>query len=271
MRAFPDQVRTEAAMADLELLVAFDDHMTATAEYACYVIPPPLTLDIPGNTQMVEWLKYIGVTRGMSAPWAQYSPARVAPPPGSDLMGDGEFFFRLAQAMGLQLTLNCVSGPGPHFEAPTRSVALDMSGPPPGVDDLLELGAVGSRVPLNEVKAHPHGRLYEDLNVTVQPADPADDARLQLADPPMMANLHRLAGLPASEGMYSLICRRVNNFVNSIGQDLPALTHGDRPNPFHLHPDDMARLGLLAEDRVALRSRGGSGRTRQTRSPASRA
>lgn len=256
--AFPDQARTEAAMADLDLLVAFDYRVTATAELADYIIPPPLTLEIAGNTQMVEWLKYIGVTRGMSVPWAQHTPAVVDPPPGSDLMDDGEFFFRLAQALDLQLTLNFVSGLGPHLEVPTRSVPLDMAGDPPTVEDLLDIAAVGSRIPLDEVKSYSHGRLYDTSSVIVQEADPGHTARLQLADPMMLDDLRRLETAPISNRMLSLICRRVNNFVNSIGQDLLALTHGDPRNPFHLHPDDMTRLGLNPADRIVVRSAHGT-------------
>lgn len=95
--SWPDQARTERAMAALDLLVVFDYQMTATAAFADLVIPPPLTLEIPGHTQMVEWLKYIGVTRGMSEPWAQYTPAVAQAPAGSDLMDEGEFLYRVAQ------------------------------------------------------------------------------------------------------------------------------------------------------------------------------
>lgn len=257
--AWPDQARTERALARLDLLVAFDYRMTATAEFADYVIPPPLTLEIPGNTQMVEWLKYIGVTRGMSVPWAQHSPAVVPRPEGSDLMDDGEFFFRLAQAMGLQLNLSYVSGSGPHLEVPTRTVALDMQAAPPTVDELLEIGCAGSRIPLEELKRHPHGRLFDTDAIRVKEADPDCDARLRLGDPMMMEELAEVLDADPQQGgddrfPLRLICRRMNNFMNSVGQDLAVLRPAGQGNPFGLHPQDMSAHGLAPGAEVIVRS-----------------
>lgn len=269
--SWPDQERTERALARLDLLTVFDYKLTASAEFADYIVPPPLTLEIPGNTQMVEWLKYIGVTRGMSTPWAQHSPAIVAPPEGADLLDDGEFFFRLAKAMGLQLKLTFVSGSGPHLEAPTRSVALDMAAPPPGVEALLDMAAVGSRVPLDELRRHPHGRLFDTDAVRVAEADSDNTARLQLGDPMMIAELAevlaeapqgRPASWPESEPEtafpLSLVCRRMNNFMNSMGQDLRGLRPVGQSNPFCLHPEDLARHGLKPGDAVIVRSAHGT-------------
>ncbi len=259
--AWPDQARTEQALARLDLLAVFDYRMTPTAEFADYVIPPPLTLEIPGNTQMVEWLKYIGVTRGMSVPWAQHSPAVIPRPEGSDLIDDGEFFFRLAQAMGLQLNLTYVSGAGPHLEVPTRIVALDMQAAPPTVDALLEMECAGSRIPLEEVKRHPHGRLFDTDGIRVQEADPDCAARLRLGDPMMMEELADiLRDSPQDDDRFPLrlICRRVNNFMNSVGQELEVLRPVGQGNPFGLHPQDMASHGLAPGAEVVVRSADGT-------------
>jgi anaerobic selenocysteine-containing dehydrogenase len=258
--SWPDQLRTERAMAELELLVVFDYKLTATGEFAHYVVPPPLTLEIAGNTQMVEWLKYIGVTRGLSIPWAQHTPAIVAPPAGSDLIDDGAFFFRLAQALGLQLDLTFAAGHGPHVEAPPRTIALDMRGEPPSVEQLLDIGARGSRKPLDDVKRYPGGHLFEDLEVIVAPADADNTARLELADPLMMAELAQVLdeglrkGTESAEFPLTLICRRANNFMNSMGQGLPSLSRGDAHNPIHAHPADMAARGLAEGQIARLRS-----------------
>jgi anaerobic selenocysteine-containing dehydrogenase len=258
--SWPDQARTEKAMAALDLLVVFDYKLTATAEFAHYVVPPPLTLEIPGHSQMVEWLKYIGVTRGMSMPWAQYTPAIVPKPSGSDLMDEGEFLFRIAREMGLQLDLVFTAGHGPHVEAPTRKVSLDMSAEPPGVEELLDLACADSRIPLDEVRSHPHGRLFDQLSIAVEPADPGNRDRLQLADPLMMEELVSVlaAGMPVPGlgSALSLLCRRVNHFMNSMGQGLPAL--GSTDNPLSMHPADMARLGIGEGQKVEIRSAAGA-------------
>jgi len=48
MMAWPDQRRTRAAMDKLDLLVAIDNEMSATAELADYVIAPMLSFEVPG-------------------------------------------------------------------------------------------------------------------------------------------------------------------------------------------------------------------------------
>lgn len=258
--AWPDQRRTESAMRNLDLLVVFDYKMTATAQFADYVIPPPLTLEIPGNTQMVEWLKYIGVTRGFSIPWAQHTAAIVPPPGGSDLVDDGEFFFRLAQALHLKLDLVFGAGYGPHIEASPRVLALNMEGEPPSVAQLLEMACKDSRVPLDEVKRHPHGHLFREISVPVEAADDGCTARLELGDPLMVQDLVQVlaegrdAAKPSEEFPLKLICRRANNFMNSVGQDLPSLSRGEAANPIHTHPEDIARYALVDGEEVWLRS-----------------
>ena len=261
--AWPDQDRTERALADLDLLVVFDYKMTATAEYAHYVIPPPLSLEIPGNTQMVEWLKYIGVTRGYSVPWAQHTDAILPPPVGSDVMDDGEFFFRLGQKLGLHLSVHFSPGYGPHVEGPGRNFEFDMEAPPPNIDRLVELLCAGSRISLEEVRKYPHGHLFEEAAQVVQPADPDCTHRLQVGDAMMMADIAQVL----AEGEHSallapdefrLITRRKNNFMNSVGQGLPSLSKGSTANPVQAHPDDMRRLLIEDGAAVCLRSKQGA-------------
>ncbi|MGE4243341.1 molybdopterin-containing oxidoreductase family protein [Ramlibacter sp.] len=260
--AWPDQARTERAMAELDLLVVFDYKETATTDHAHYVVPPPLSLEIPGNTQIVEWLKYIGVTRGYSVPWAQHTDAIVPPPAGSDLMEDGEFFFRLGQQLGLQLSVHFTAGFGPHVETRGRTFEFDMNGPPPNIDMLLEQVCAGSRVPLDEVRKYPQGRLFEEVAQVVQPADADCTARLQLGDPMMMADLGEVLeegarAAPQAQGEFKLITRRVNNFMNSVGQGLPSLSKGRTAHPVQAHPDDMRGLSIAEGAPVRLRSKNG--------------
>jgi anaerobic selenocysteine-containing dehydrogenase len=256
--SWPDQPRTERALRNLDLLVTIDYHATPTTEVSHYIIPPPLTLEIPGYTQMVEWLKYIGVTRGMSVPWAQYTPAIVAPPEGSDLMDEGEFLCHIAQRLNLDLTLGFAYAFGPHAEAPAQAIKWSRDEAPPSVEDLLCMGAEASRIPLDEVKRYPRGHLF-DLDIPIEPAVPGNTARLQLGDPMMMDELAHVAAdtdKGTAEYPLTLLCRRVNNFMNSVGQGLPSL--GSVRNPVSLHPDDLRDLGLEVGDTVTLSSPAGT-------------
>jgi len=263
--AWPDQLRTEAALHKLDLLVVFDYHMTATAQFAHYVVPPPLSLELPATSQRVESLKYSGVSRGYPFPWAQYTPAVAQPPAGSDLIDDGTFFFLLAQQMGLQLDWVNPRGQGPNAEGASAPIPLEMTRAPTA-EEMVALSCRDSRIPLEEVKRHPHGHVF-DLDVTVQPRDPACTARLELGAQRMLDELRalRTEAVPqATDTDYplQLLCRRANNFMNSVGQTLPSLSGGKTLPPAALHPDDLRQLELAEGDLVRISSRVGHMRAR---------
>ena len=259
MQSWPLPEKARAALQKLDLLVVFDYRMTLTAESADYIIAPPLTLEIPGATYRVESLKYIGVSRGYEIPWAQYAEAVADPPPEADLMDDGAFFFRMAQALGLQLEWISSSGFGPHVENPPRRFQLDMNRLPT-VAEMIALSCAGSRIPLDEIRQHPHGHLYDDVNVIIAPREADCTAMLQLGDPMMMAEIAEVRrewpGVSVIDAAYPfrLMPRRANSFMNSVGQTLATLNRGTHHNPMHLHPDDIAELGLAEGGLVRLRS-----------------
>lgn len=255
--SWPDQARTEAALRKLDMLVVLDYQMTATAQFAHYVIPPPLSLELAGTSHMVESLKYYGVSRGYSMPWGQYTPAVAQTPPDADLVDDATFFFALSQRMGLRLEWVNVAGHGPNLEGPTLKFALDMS-KVPTPDELIEWTCMNSRVPLQEVKSHPHGHVY-DLKIPVQPREPGCTAMLQLGNGMMMKELSELLAEgpmvePNSAYPLLLVCRRENNFMNSVGQSLPLLIGGTTHTPAHMHSRDLARFGLEVDQLIEVRS-----------------
>jgi anaerobic selenocysteine-containing dehydrogenase len=255
MLSWPDQARTEAALRSLELLVVLDQQMTPTAQLAHYVVPVPLSLETAGSTSRVEALKYVGVSRGFSIPWAQYTPKIVDPPAGADVMEDAAFFFRLAQRLGLQLVWTNVNGYRGHVESPPTSVRFDM-GREPTNEELIELACAGSRVPLEEVKRYPRGRVFDEATMTVAPPEPDCTARLQLGDATMMAELaqvHAQGPLAFQAGeTHLLIPRRINRVMNSVGHHL---VRDDGHAPAYLHPDDIAAAGLRDGALVTIRSR----------------
>ncbi len=258
--SWPDQARTEAALQKLELLVVLDYQMTASARFAHYVIPPPLSLEVPGTSQMVESLKYYGVSRGYAIPWAQYTPAVAQAPAGSDLLDDAALFFGLAQRMGLKLDWINMRGQGPNLEGPTQTIPLDMSRLP-STEELIALSCSNSRVPLAEVKSRPHGHVYQS-DQRVAPREAGHSALLQLADRMMMDELQALSAEGANEMLdpefpMRFVCRRSNQFMNSMGQSLPALGEGMAQTPAYMHTEDLAALGLTQGACVTVRSRHG--------------
>jgi len=253
MAAWPDQLKTFAAMQALELLVTLDIKMSATAKLAHYVIAPRLTLEQPGMSLPAETL--VPYAMGYGMPYAQYTPKIVDPPAGSDLIEEWEFFYGLAQRMGLGLRLQSAYSWGPDLEKPATT-ALDMTRKPT-TDELFEFLTRGSRVPLDEVRRHRHGQVFEDPPAFVEPRDPGCTAKLELADPVMLGELAEVAGEPLERETgftHRVLCRRLLDVHNSAGRDIAKLTRKYRYNPAFMHPDDLRSLGVAPGEVIEIES-----------------
>ena len=93
--AFPDQHRTLEALRDLELLVVVDHRMTATAEFADYVIAPTLSLERADVPHLMD--------RWLGAPYSNYTDAVVER--DGDVLNEWEVFWELASRLGSTLPL----------------------------------------------------------------------------------------------------------------------------------------------------------------------
>ena len=257
--AWPDHEKSWRAMQALDLLVTIDIKMSATAKAADYVIAPKLTLEIPGSTIVSEALYYYAIGFGYPQPYANYTPAIVEPPAGSDLIEDWQVFHELGRHMGLALRVP------PMFPSPDgvdHAIVLDGSSAP-SLDELLDHLYRNSRVPLDEVRARSGvsgGAVYESQPVLVQPPDDGCTDRLDVGNRDMMNELAdaRQSAWPAdAKYPLRLVCRRIVGALNSSGRDLPNMARHTN-NPAYLHPDDLAALGLAAGDLVDVVSDAGS-------------
>lgn len=248
MAAWPDQLRTHAALQALELSVTFDPTMTATAKLCHYVVGPKLSLESPAISQMHELLGFYGVSHGYPVPYGHYAPKVVDPPEGAEVIEEWEFFYGLGQRMGLQLDI--------------RGRKLDMERKPTS-DELIELLCAGSRIPLEEVKRHPFGHVFDDPPVLATPRDPDSPHRLDVGSPEMIHELREVRDEPffehagyEAEPVFShrLVSRRMHNFYNSSGQQLERLTREFSYNPAFMNPEEMDRLGLASGEVVTIRS-----------------
>jgi anaerobic selenocysteine-containing dehydrogenase len=248
MAAWPDQLRTYEAMQRLELGVTLDIKMSATAKLCDYVIAPRLSLEAPSTTSPNEALVYYGVSPGYPEPYAQYADKVVDPPRGSDVIEEWEFFYGLAQRMGLQLTVG-------HQQ-------VDMEHKPTS-DDILEMTTAGSRIPLSLVKERPEGRIFDDPPVFAQPMDAGWEHRLDVGAPEMMDELSRVRGEEfyahagyEGDPVYShrLISRRLPDVYNSNGRDIAELTRAGTYNPAFMNPVDLEAMQLETGDVVEIRS-----------------
>lgn len=257
LMAFPDQRKTYEAMQALDLLVTFDTEMSATSQLADYVIAPRMTLETPGMTQPAEMLKYFGHSVGYTAAYAQYSDKVVDPPADSDVIEEWEFFYGLCKRMQLTPTLVGFYGWKRHVESPLRIFPIDMETKPTS-EELHALLCEGSRIPLDEVKRHPHGMIFDDETPVVEPRDSDCELRLQLANEYMIRELDDVRQASStwdpSSYRYRLVSRRSYHVLNSTGRSIDRLTRKRSHNPAFMHPDDLAALGLSNGDAVTVTS-----------------
>lgn len=258
--AWPEQSRTIRALEAIDLFVTLDIKMSASAKMAHYVMAPKIGLEVPNMSYVTEHMELYAGIWGMSEPFGMYAPSLMAPPEGSDLIEEWEFFYGVARHLGLKLNVYYVDALTSSRRESRPPAEVDMVNKPT-TDELYELITRGSRIPLSEVKRHPNGAVFaEEIVATAK--DPECTARLQVGSPEMMAELAEVAAervVDSDEFPFRLICRRAAHVYNSSGRDLPLLIQkGGRHNPAFMHPADLARLGLKVGEVVTLASRHGT-------------
>ena len=236
--AFPDQDKIAAALDSLELLVSIDVMMAQTAKRSHYVLAPKMCLERDDISNLSEWWYEV--------PYARYTKAVVDAPDG--LMDEYEMLWGLAKRLGFALPL--AGGPCPTDQLPDKARYLDLMtagcliAPSKVRDDSIDGAAV----------------IYTDMHPKVEAPDPSVAGRFNLAAGDMPAMLLRSADRAASREGYSflLVTRRTRSRFNSTGGHLPALKAKRTTNPAHLHPDDLARLGISEGDLVRIESAAGT-------------
>jgi anaerobic selenocysteine-containing dehydrogenase len=244
--AWPDQRAVVDALRGLELLVQVDPWMSNTSRLADYIIAPTMALEVADMSQHLDSMTQLSIGYGLADSYAQYTPAIAEVPPGSEVVEEWRFFFDLARAMGLELE---ITRPG------RDAVKLDMQAPP-STEELLDLLAEGSRVPLNVVRAANGGALYPAPIRHVQPRESGWSGRADLGNALMMLELESTTIMeqahdPALD--LRLIPRRVQHVYNSSAHHAET-ARGGSANRAHMHPDDLAERGVEAGEEVVVRS-----------------
>jgi anaerobic selenocysteine-containing dehydrogenase len=239
--AVPDQRRIVKALRSLELLVSIEPYMSNTARLSHYILPPKMQYERPDMPLWIyENLLY-------PEPFMRYTPAVAAPPAGAEVADDFYIFWALAQRMGVPLDY--------------LGVPLDMTRPPTA-DELFTIVTDGSLAPLEELKKHPRGALFEGEPEHVLPPEPGHAGRFTVMPDDVAAELAEVAAEPATgraDGfLYRMSCRRNRDVFNSMGRNLPSTRKRITHNVAFLNPDDMAAEGVAAGDRVEVTSDAGA-------------
>ena len=234
--AWPDQQKTLRALRNLDLLVCVDPYVSATAGLAHYIMAPKMTLERDDVTLMADpWYE---------KPYSQYAEAVVAT--DADVIEEWELYQGIGRRLGLDVRVGDLPVCGPQS---------------PSKFDLLEAITHGSRVPLAWLRDNPGGHVFEDVEVIVQPGDPASTARLDLFPEGVAEEFREALEPPAIDPRYThrLICSRSKYVLNSSGLNLSLLREKmGTTNPAVMHPQDIAALGLADDQLVEVHSEHGS-------------
>lgn len=240
VNAIPDQEKIVRALDSLDLLVVIDPNLTVTANMADYVLPTTMMYERADLPLSIAGMAFWPVA------WSQYTPAIVPPPEGSDVLDDWYALWAIAARMGRTV----------RFDD-----AVDL--PPdwaPDVEELIAARARRSAVPLDEIKAHPGGKIFDLGDVRVQPGVPGADARFDVMPADVADELHQAleTGLPPQGFTHLIASRRMRDLFNSNGYYLPATRARNPINPASLCAADMADLALDDGDEIELRSERGA-------------
>ena len=248
--AFPDQQKTVSALKSLDLLVSIDPWMSATARHAHYVIAPKMPLEAASMTSMLDSLALRATGYGLGDAYGQYTPAVSRPPDGADVIEDWQFFYGLMVRMGYPVMVRPAGA--------TKRVAPIAVDREPTTEELLEILARGSRVPLATVRSYPGGNLFPAGRPVVGPPSERENGRLDVGNPEMMSALAAVrTSILAHESdgrfEYRLLCRRHNHTYNT-SCNVDATNRGIPYNPAFMNPADIAHLGLAEGAAVRIRS-----------------
>jgi len=241
--AFPDQDKTVRAMKHLELLVCVDLYQSATAKLADYVVAPTLSLERDDVTMLTDtWY---------DQPYSHYTKAIL--PRNPESREEWEIYWELSHRSGMPLSL-----PGGELDPSRR----------PSKFEVLQLLTPNAQIPLTEIAAVGHGKIFESVEVRVAPGDSEISGRFQLLPADIPQQLAEVASedywqskdILDNGKTYShlLISRRLKHVFNSSGQQLESLRKKGTTNPAYMHSEDLAALGLSSGDLIEIASAAGT-------------
>ena len=237
--AWPDQAKVVQALESLDLHVALDIRVSATARLADYVIPSVLSLerpDVPTN-----------VDRWFEEPYVMYTAAVLEPDP--EMVDEAGLYVEIARRMNVTLDL-----PGGPLTPEMHATA----------DEILELSYPHVRVPWAEMRASEGAVLHDDLTMTVLPADADAVGRFQVAPDGVSEELRSirssassfdlLDGFDPTVHTHRMASRRLKAVFNSSGRELEKLRSKETTSYAHVHPDDLTGWGAVDGDLIDITS-----------------
>lgn len=244
--SMPDKKKFAKAMDSLELLVTIDPFMTTTAQHSDYILPTTMMYeryDLP--------LSFMGLPIQIQ-PWAQYAVPIMSPPKESEVVDDWLIYWGIAKRLGKTLMLN--------------GIELDRDNAPT-TETLIEIITKDSAVPLEDIKKHPSGKVFDIKPHYVKPARPEANGKFDVIPEDIKLELAQVRQETVNHGHYEsngqtfshrLSVRRRRNVVNTIVPQLATTKKKYGRNPAWVNPEDLKMLGLNSGDKVNITSDHGS-------------
>ena len=263
----PDSARLEAALPELECMIAVDNYLNETTRFAHVLLPGPSPLETPHYDELLwGWAARSG---------GNWSDAIFPMPEGRPHEGqiiarlgwlctgatndafdfealDDGWFGALCRSQGLD---------------PDETIArYDAGGPERIVDLTIRTGPWGDRygeVPdgltLDKIKAEPHGVDMGPMVPRVHEMVCTPDGLIDLAPEYILGDLPRLrAAMADVDDGLRLVSRRHLRSKNSWMHNVKVLVKGKDRCTLLVHPEDAAETGLVEGGRARVTSEAGT-------------
>ena len=264
----PGGARLAAALQRLDFMVSLDNYLNETTCHADVVLPGLSPLQESHYDVAFPQLSYRNQVRYSAA---VFEPPAGQPPEWQVLLrlaaivrgqGAGADVLALDDELLAQDLHRLAGEQAPQLQAalagwrgPERLLDLALRGGPYGD----QFGQQPSGLNLTRLQAAPQGMDLGPLQPRVPEVLRTPSGRIELAPPPLLAELPRaLAELDAPMPELVLIGRRDVRSNNSWMHNLPTLAKGPFRGTALVHPADAARRGLADGDAARLVSAHGS-------------
>lgn len=272
-RSIPDSERVEAALDQLEFMVAVDVYLTETARHADVVLPPPSVLERSHFD--------VAFTSLMVRNTANYSPPTFEKP--DDHPAEWEILLALTAAIqgndlpvahmdeagAAALLAKALTNPASPAFGTDQVVAWDevsrFTGPQRILDIRLRTGPYGDGfgtnpdgLSLQKLIDNPHGIDLGPLEPRLPLASNNPDGQVHLAPSEFVADLPRLAAiLDTPSTPFVLVGRRQLRSNNSWMHNVEVLVKGKERCTLMMNPADADVLGVDAGGSVTVTSEAG--------------
>lgn len=245
--AFPDPIKTNTALADLDLLVTLDHRWTETTELSHYVVATSTQYE---RHDLTSWGEFFA-----ERSYLQYFPPIIEKP--NQVQHDWEFFWEISKYMGIELDFKYVvmGDDYPALES-GKLVSLENK---PDPEELLDWICSRKGLSLEQIENskstmwNPEGELF----VKAQPE--GQNEKLDVCPDDIFFDLTKLAQTSLEQaneeiGTYRLAVRRLTAVLNSHYWQSNYAKRRYPTNFAFMNSEDMAKEGLSDGGRVEISS-----------------